>query len=440
MAWEKNVDVIIVDDDEIAGKLAAELLSDANFTVSLVTNPSQALAEIKNRRPKAVIMDLFLKGINGIELCRAVKSDPETKNTKLIILTNKNYEAEKQQAFAAGAEVFIPKNQDVRTFAMRIGHIISGNVENIISANPKKEDEKMQEKETAPSQLKDNMLNIKIWGLRSLPAAIPSSENSWGSQTPCVSVETGKNIFIFDAGTGISALGKQLCQTLWPKDIWIFLSQFELGHVMGLSNFACAQNPNFNMRMAGPGESGKKVKETIRGMFYGSVFWHSKRPRAKLLAYEIYEDNYEITDGVKLSAMYANHPSLTLCMRLEINGKKIVYAPSNEVGGESGAFENFEDKLAEFVGDADLVIHDGFYSDQDYNLHVKEGHSCPSNAMEFIEGKTKAKQLILFNVNGSYSQEDLDEMSQKISAVSRDAGGQTKCQLARENLSIQLKD
>jgi CheY-like chemotaxis protein len=437
---EDKVDILIADEDSVAGELAKELLEEGGFSVHLLTNPADTLIEVRQRTPKLLILDIVAGKVNAFKICKAIKSSPQLQRTKIAILSQKFYESEKQQAFRLGVDGFIKKPFNVKTFASQIRHILEESSKNIVMqrAAPEQDDEMLKNAEkgkTVPGKIK-----IRIWGSRSLDKMIPNSECSGGRQTPCVSIETDKDFFILDAGTGIIPLGHEIVESGWPKEMWILLSHLHLGHIIGLPQFPCIYSPYSVVRIAGPAAAEKKFKEMVTNILYASPFWRTRHPKARIYIYEVLEDTYDLTENVKLSTIHANHPSSTLCMALHMRGNKIVFAPANEISGEESAMENFQEKFIEFCKDADVIIHDSYYSDSDYKFNTQKGHSCPENVLEMLAKEVNPKHLILFNVNGAYSQEELELMSKKTKRLAQNLELNTNCHMAEENFELTLME
>src|ERR1700760_3506140 len=81
-------------------------------------------------------------------------------------------------------------------------------------------------------------LSVRFWGVRGSIACPGASTLRYGGNTPCVEVRCGTHTLIFDAGTGIKALGQALVQAGNTTDFDIFLSHGHIDHVIGLPFFA----------------------------------------------------------------------------------------------------------------------------------------------------------------------------------------------------------
>lgn len=439
-----NPDIMIIDDDPMVGELSRDLLTDAGWQVDLVQDSMAAIPAIKERTPRLIITDIMMPGITGMDICKAVKSDPALKHIKIIVVSGKSYEVERQRALQFGADFFIQKPYDIETFSKTVREILES-AGGAPAARPEAEAPKLeivQEEDSfeQSSDLSPGEVRVTVWGARGLPATVPNAVSNYGRQTSCVSVETKEDIFIFDAGTGIIPLGREIVtKKKYYKQIWLFLTHFHLDHILGLGNFAPMHDAKFTVHIVGANDPERSLKEMAQSSLYSSFAFTRRSPAAKVDLYEVLEDNYELLPGVKMSTMYANHPTSTLIYSLQLHGKKIVYAPDSEVWGDATAFQDYDEKFGIFAKGADLLIHDANYNDKDYESCMKEGHSSLSVTVDFALSKAEAKELLLFHLNADYSDEQLDRMLADANAAVTARGAQMPCHLAQEGKQFLLK-
>jgi len=83
---ERNA--IIIDDNGTIRKTLKKFLHDLGFEVLSEENGKNALELIKRLKPEFVFSDMLLPGIHGIEICKAIKNDPELSKTKVIMMSS----------------------------------------------------------------------------------------------------------------------------------------------------------------------------------------------------------------------------------------------------------------------------------------------------------------------------------------------------------------
>jgi len=148
------------------------------------------------------------------------------------------------------------------------------------------------------------------------------------------------------------------------------------------------------------------------------------------------EQTYEIAPGVAVTSFYANHPGTTLGFVLETKGRKIVYCPDSELYGERAtALQDYDDRLSKICAGADLLIHDGCYTPEDYHTIRNSGHSSCLSAVH-MAGRSGVKRLLLFHMESQYSDQVLDRMGVESARVIAEKGYALECALAREDFKI----
>ena len=116
-----NRSILLVEDDEVDAMSVKRALKDLNVTNRLhhVENAELALEYLrsdKNERPAIILLDINMPGMNGIELLKIIKQDPDIRHIPIIILTTSRIEGEKYESFSSGAAGFMVKPVEYRQF------------------------------------------------------------------------------------------------------------------------------------------------------------------------------------------------------------------------------------------------------------------------------------------------------------------------------------
>ena len=98
-----NSKILVVDDEKKLVDFIRQYLESRNYEVSVAYSGKEALATAKKTRPDIIILDIMMSGMDGLEVLRRIKEDPETNSAKVIMLTAKTetgtmFEAEKMLA------------------------------------------------------------------------------------------------------------------------------------------------------------------------------------------------------------------------------------------------------------------------------------------------------------------------------------------------------
>jgi CheY-like chemotaxis protein len=118
--------VLIVDDNPTNLKLVAYLVKAQGYEVETASDAETALAAIATNRPRLILMDLQLPGIDGLELTRRLKADPSTREIKVIALTAYAMKGDHEKAIAAGCDDYVTKPIDTRALPQVIARHLQG--------------------------------------------------------------------------------------------------------------------------------------------------------------------------------------------------------------------------------------------------------------------------------------------------------------------------
>jgi len=106
--------VLIVDDAPANLKLTRLVLSDAGYDVCIAKDAEEALKMVKDFHPRAILTDLRLPGMDGLELARRLRTDPATHDMVILAVTACVLRSDEQKAAEAGCDGFIVKPYDTR--------------------------------------------------------------------------------------------------------------------------------------------------------------------------------------------------------------------------------------------------------------------------------------------------------------------------------------
>ncbi|MCX8026818.1 MAG: response regulator [Thermodesulfovibrionales bacterium] len=101
--------ILLADDSITIQKVVELVLSPEGFQISAFNNGEQALAEIDTIRPNLILADVEMPKINGYELCKKIKSNPNTSEIPVILLVGAFEPFDENEAKAVGADDFIIK-------------------------------------------------------------------------------------------------------------------------------------------------------------------------------------------------------------------------------------------------------------------------------------------------------------------------------------------
>jgi CheY-like chemotaxis protein len=101
--------ILLADDSVTAQNMGRRILSDAGYEVVTVNNGSAALKKIAENKPDIIILDVYMPGYGGLEVCQRVKQDAETARIPILLTVGKLEPFKPDEARRVGADAFIIK-------------------------------------------------------------------------------------------------------------------------------------------------------------------------------------------------------------------------------------------------------------------------------------------------------------------------------------------
>ncbi len=117
--------LLLADDDESIRLVARLAFSRAGYEVTLVEDGTAALDAARGRAYDVVVLDWMLPGMDGIDVCRALKADPLTAAVPVVFLTAASHEGAHDEARAAGATGVIAKPFSPMALGARLEAILA---------------------------------------------------------------------------------------------------------------------------------------------------------------------------------------------------------------------------------------------------------------------------------------------------------------------------
>jgi phosphoribosyl 1,2-cyclic phosphodiesterase len=256
-------------------------------------------------------------------------------------------------------------------------------------------------------------MSVRFWGVRgSIPCPGPDTVR-YGGNTSCMEIRCGEHVLIFDAGTGLRALGASLIEAGNVADTDIFLSHCHIDHLFGLPFFLPLHAEGYRIRIwAGNLKPAGGVEDAVRKMMSHPLF---------PVEIDIAKSNVEFKDfragetlnpraGVKLLTAPLNHPGGATGYRIEFAGRAVAYITDTEMA--NGA----EPAMMALAKDAALVIIDSTYSDAELPAHAGWGHSSWQQCVR-LASAAGAQKLCLFHHDPDHDDSALDAIAAAANAA-----------------------
>lgn len=242
---------------------------------------------------------------------------------------------------------------------------------------------------------------INVWGVRgSMPAASPGFWE-YGGNTSCFSVDCGEDLVVFDAGSGLTALGRQLTG---QRPVHLLISHAHIDHLIGLFVFPPFNRPGAEIHLYGEARCGvsfRRQLETLIGPPYWPVGFDSFQ--ADVVFHEVGPDEeILLPSGRTVRTMRGNHPNQGLLYRLDSAERSVAYTLDCELT------EELRQRMVEFCRNAGVLIWDANFTSRDLARHPGWGHSSWEQGVA-LGRDAGAGLLLLTHYNQTYTDDFLRE-------------------------------
>ncbi len=119
-----NESILIVDDEEDVLELVRYNLDKNGYKIITATSGEEAIDKARGKTPDLIILDLMLPGIDGLEVCKKLKSDVKTERIPIIMLTAKGEESDIVTGLELGADDYVTKPFSPKVLTARIRRIL----------------------------------------------------------------------------------------------------------------------------------------------------------------------------------------------------------------------------------------------------------------------------------------------------------------------------
>lgn len=117
--------VLVVDDDPEIVSMVSLRLSKRGYQVHTATDGNEALETAKRVRPALIVLDVMMPGRNGWEVARALKQDPVTEKTKIVMLTAIGKAVNEMTSPLYGADAYVDKPFEFAALEQTIAKLLA---------------------------------------------------------------------------------------------------------------------------------------------------------------------------------------------------------------------------------------------------------------------------------------------------------------------------
>lgn len=388
-------DVLIFDDDPSVGDLMSEVLRGKGLTVSHFLSGAGAVQLVQENKPRLVVLDIMMPGMDGLTACRTLKSNPLTRSVKIAVLTAKDFGEDRESALRYGADLFFNKPFDPTGFARSVSKILGFSDAPAVAAAP------------APPVV------VTI-----LPgAAVLESAALW---------------VIFDAGRGLREW--LLKQPQLPKLAWVLLSRYQNPNVAEISALGRLLAAGGRVNLAGPDENEGYLQRCAPPM----CATMPDGRRATPMLYPQREGEFGLAPGIRAETRFTQHPGTCLAYRVAVQGRAVVYCPAHEVAPDLASWNKHEwEKFRDLFEDADLLIHGYRRSLIEEAPKDAQGRGAWEPVVD-LAGDAAVRHLALVPLTPQTSTEGVKFRAEERLAVKNPGASGTRCEVVRSDERVIL--
>ena len=222
-------------------------------------------------------------------------------------------------------------------------------------------------------------MEVTIWGARgSIPVSGPEFVR-YGGDTTCLEIRGPAEPLLIDAGTGIRRAGDRLAAQ-HARRINLLFTHAHWDHVLGFPFFRPLYTPGVRIDIYGCLDAQSSVREMLgRAMSSPGFPVDLGDVAAELVFHEPCRGLFE-AGGLEVTTIPLSHPNGGVGYRVEENGRRLVFLTDNELGSVlPGGCTRAE--YARFSAGADLLLHDGELTPEEYQTRGGWGHSTWESAL-----------------------------------------------------------
>jgi phosphoribosyl 1,2-cyclic phosphodiesterase len=280
-------------------------------------------------------------------------------------------------------------------------------------------------------------VEARVWGCRGSLATPGADTIRYGGNTSCVEVRLDSgDTLVLDAGTGIRPLGAAM-DLASVGELHILLTHLHLDHLQGLGFFRPLFQADAEIHIWGPASPVQELAERIAIYLSPPLFPVRLADVPARLIFHNAPDQPVTIGSATIRAGNVTHQGPTVGYRIEEGDRTLAYLPDHEpsLGIDLGEQPPTWISGHDVAHDADVLLHDGQYGDDEYPQHVGWGHSAMEHVMDFAR-KASVDNVVLFHHDPYHTDDELDQLLDEALRRS-EITGERVC-LAREGMIIVL--
>ena len=270
------------------------------------------------------------------------------------------------------------------------------------------------------------MARLTIHGARGSHPIAGRAFCRYGGHTPCVSLTAGRDLIVFDGGTGLRPLGEALMARPLVPPITIFFTHFHLDHVIGLPAFKPFYRQGTRVTLVGDPKA-RAWRDAVKTLTRPPLWPVSPFRTGAAVRFKNLPGTGTMRIGrVVISWCPVWHPQRCLSFRIETPTRTVVLATDREHGRQP-----WDRRFLEFCRGVDVLIHDAQYTPGEFPGRRGWGHSSWEQAAS-VARAVGARQLILTSHDPGRTDSQIDAIVRRARTMFRNT------RAAAEHLMVEV--
>lgn len=270
--------------------------------------------------------------------------------------------------------------------------------------------------------------SIRFHGVRGSIPSPGAHSVRYGGETTCLEIRVGERMILIDCGSGIRRVGPIMRRDGFAEAD-LLLTHTHLDHICGLPFFCAAYDPSIEIRFWSGhlAEEEGSLDAVIRRVMSPPIFPVSVGILKKCSFHSFSPPEQPAIGGdITVETMMLNHPGGAVAYRISSEGRSFCTVTDHEHGDKE-----IDAALADFVRNADAIVYDSMFTDDEYGNYLGWGHSTWQKGIELAVANG-IKTPVLFHHDPDRSDDELDRIA--VTAKERHPGAL----VAKEGMVIEL--
>lgn len=289
---------------------------------------------------------------------------------------------------------------------------------------------------------------VRFWGTRGSIATPGAETCRYGGNTPSVEIQVDQQFIVCDAGTGLRPLGLDwLRRATHPVNVHLFLSHTHFDHIQGFPFFAPVFQKAVTIFLYDPSGRADSNRDRILGQMAPAYCPVSLRDLAANIISVPFERRMTLGSDLTVEAVAQVHPGGSWGYAFGHAGMRLVYATDCELdlqllnadadnlGPEDE--RRFAPEILAFYHNADFVIADAQYSDEEYASRRGWGHARFNTVVDLAIA-ARVRRLALFHHDPNHTDGEMDKLVEQARARARRRAADLEIFAAMEGATVTL--